>query len=126
MSKKLFLFSLFFSITAYANSNWMFVIKDAPGNIVYIDNNSIQKSGDSITFWVRTNLIERDKFGDLSTKIQKTINCRTREIISRHYMFYDDLNNNGKLTQNTSVTDSKWNPIAPDTVNWEMYKYVCK
>jgi hypothetical protein len=126
MKNKLFLIWFFFSINAYSNSNWVYVIKDVPGNINFIDNKSIQKSGDSITFWVRTNFIERDKFGDLSTKIQNTINCRTREIIGRHYMFYDDLNNTGKLTLNTGSTNEKWTPIAPDTVNWGMYTHVCK
>lgn len=59
MKNKLFLIWFFVAINAYANSNWVYVIKDVPRNINFIDNKSIQKSGDSITFWVRTNFIER-------------------------------------------------------------------
>lgn len=126
MNKKLFLIFFFAAINAYANSKWVYVTTDVSGNSNFIDSNSQQKSGDSITFWGRVNYKERDKFGDLSSKIQYTINCRTREIIDRHFIFYDDLNNNGKLTTNTSPTDSKWTPIPPDTIYWSMYKHVCK
>ena len=125
---KTFLFvvmSVIVSVNAYANSNWVYINTSTEGDVFFIDNNSIQKSSDSITFWRRTNYRQRDQFGDLSSKIQDTINCRTREIISRYYMFYDDINNAGTMTT-SSAKKSSWEPIAPDTVSWRWFEHVCK
>lgn len=116
---------LSFAMSAYANSNWELVAVSSDNDKNYVDKNSYQKSGDSITFWKRTNYGKRDEFGDLSSKMQLTINCRTREIIIRYLMNYDDWDNSGKITYNKVAKDS-WSPIPPDTVNWALLKYVCK
>ena len=117
--------SVLVSVNAYANSNWIYLITSNSGNVFFIEKNSIQKSGDSITFWLRRNFEKRDEYGNLSSKSQITINCRTREIIRRYITMHDDINNMGKLTYNFDPKDS-WDPIAPDTVNWSFLEYVCK
>ena len=117
--------SVIVSVNAYANSNWVYLTTSNDDNVFFIDNNSIQKSGDSKTYWRRDNFGKRDEQGDLSAKGQITINCRTREIILRYIMKYDDINNNGKLTRSFTPKDT-WTPIAPDSVNWSFLEYVCK
>ena len=112
-------------VNGYANSNWVYVDANEIGDKYFVDKNSIQKQGYSITFWVRTNYKERDNFGDLSSKIQRTINCRTREQIGRYFMFYDDVNNDGQVTGNTKPQVSSWTPVAPDTVFWGLFKFAC-
>ena len=124
MKKILIILSFWISVYANANSNWQFVAVNDDSTYL-IDINSIQKSGDSVTFWNRENLKQRDKFGNFSYKCQDTINCRTRERISRYIMAYDDLDNNGKLTDSFIASNAKWNPIPPDSVNWELMKIVC-
>jgi hypothetical protein len=109
-----------------ASSNWTFIDKSSSGSSFFVERNSIQKSGDSRTFWTLRNFAERDSDGDLSSKVQRTINCRTREIIIRHFMTYDDLNTNGKLTFSGPADKSKWEPVAPDTINWALLEFVCK
>jgi hypothetical protein len=126
MKKFLIVLSFWVAFYANANSNWIFVTINDEATFYYIDRNSIQKSGDSITFWNRENLKQRDEFGNLSYKNQVTMNCRTRERISRFIMSYDDLDNNGKLTDSFIVPNAKWKPIPPDSVNWEMMKIVCR
>jgi len=125
---KTFLFvvmSVIVSVNAYANSNWVFVTTSQDGAVFFIDSNSMQKSGNSITFWKMINYVQRDKYGDLSAKIQSTINCKSREDIMRYSLYYDDINNTGKLTSSGDVKDS-WKPIAPDSVNWAQFQFVCK
>ena len=125
---KTFLFvvmSVILSVNAYANSNWVHVATSQNGTVFFIDNNSMQKSGDSITYWESANYSQRDVYGTLSAKVQSTINCRTREKIMRYSMYYDDINNTGKLTSNGDVKDS-WTPIAPDSVVWSQFVFVCK
>ena len=125
---KTFLFvvmSVIVSVNAYANSNWIYLVTSNSGTVTFIDKNSMQKSGDSITFWILDNFGQRAEYGDLSAKKQRTINCRTREKIMRYSMYYDDINNTGKLTSNGDVKDS-WTPIAPDSVVWSQFVFVCK
>ena len=125
---KTFLFvvmSVIVSVNAYANSNWIYLVTSNSGTVTFIDKNSMQKSGDSITFWILDNFGQRAEYGDLSAKKQRTINCRTRETILRYIMMYDDINSTGKLTL-SFVPKSSWEPIAPDTVNWSLLEYVCK
>ena len=84
--------SVIVSVNAYANSNWIYLATSNSGTVTFIDKNSMQKSGDSITFWILDNFAQRAEFGDLSAKKQRTINCRTRETILRYIMTYDDIN----------------------------------
>ena len=125
---KTFLFvvmSVILSVNAYANSNWVHVTTTNGGWVYFIDKNSMQKSGDSITYWELINFGQRTVHGDLSAKIQSTINCRTRETIMRYSMYYDDINSTGKLTHSGDVKDS-WRPIPPDTVSWDKFQFICK
>lgn len=114
------------SFASKANSKWGFVVISSEKDIFFIDYNSIQKSGDSVTFWVRSNFNERTMNGNLSDKVQLTINCRRQERIGRYYIFYDDINNNGRITSSSPAIEPKWEPIAPDTINWSLYEVVCK
>jgi hypothetical protein len=116
---------LLFSLSTFASSKWEFVGGNTRNDIYFIDGNSYQKSGDSITFWMRTNYGERTELGDLSDKTQITINCRTREWIRRYMMTYDDKNNEGRNTDSFAAK-SPWSPIAPDTITWSVMKHVCK
>jgi hypothetical protein len=108
-------------------SNWVLVDKNSGGTTFFIDTQSIQRSGDSVTFWEKANRLSRSNNGDLSSKINLTINCRTRELISRYFIFYDDINNQGKITSSfAALASEKWEPIPPDSVSEEEMKFVCK
>lgn len=125
MKKIVFLFGLLFCSSVFAQSNWITVALNSTGNEWFVDVNSIQRRGDLVTFWSRANFLVRDKDGDLSSKSQDTINCRTREQIIRWIMFYDDRDNMGKLTLSSESTAS-WRPIAPDTISDALRLFVCK
>ena len=124
MKKILIILSFWISVYANANSNWQFIAAN-DDSIYFIDRKSIQKSGDSVSFWILENKKQRDQFGSFSYKCQDTINCRTRERISRYIMAFDDLDNNGKLTNSFIPPNAKWKPIPPESMNWEMMKIVC-
>jgi hypothetical protein len=117
----------FFMVTTVnANSNWLYIGESIDGSNFYIEQNSMQRSGDSLTFWLRLNYAQRETNGNYSSKVQYTINCRTSEMIMRYLMFYDDLNNFGKLTASFSAINAKWKPIAPDSMDSVMLRSVCK
>jgi hypothetical protein len=125
MKRLIFLCGLFFSCGVFANASWIEIVRSANGRVFFIDAKSIQRSGDSATFWLKSNYSNRNKFGDCSDKTQDTINCRTRESIMRWIMTYDDIDNKGRLTNNFDPKDS-WVPISPDSVQWAIYEFVCR
>ncbi len=125
MNKILALILLVASVNSHASSNWIYLTSTVDNDEFYIERNPSQKDGDSVTFWTRRNFADRTKFGDLSEKTQRTINCRRREIILRFVQTYDDINNTGRQTSSFKATDT-WAPVAPDTVNWLMMRFVCK
>lgn len=112
------------STSVSANSSWV-VVGETNEIEFSIDTKSIQKSGDSITFWTRRNYATRQKDGSLSTRDQLTINCRTRDRTFRLMQTFDGSNNTGKIL-NTFESDGKWQPIPPDTIIWRYYEFVCK
>ena len=109
----------------YASSRWVYITADTNNKDFFIDANSITQSGDSYTYWTKVNFEKRDADGDLSTKSQFTINCRTRELILRYYVFYDDIDGNGSIRISRKATGS-WEPIVPESVNSAYYSYICK
>jgi hypothetical protein len=125
MKKIVFLFGLLFCSSVFAQSNWINVTLDASGIEWFVDVNSIQRGGNSVTFWTKRNYQVRNKFGVLSIKAQHTVNCLTRDEIVRWYVTYDDRDGNGKIIKTWEPKDS-WEPIAPDTVMETIYLLVCK
>ena len=112
------------SFNIFADSQWVLIGVSKSNEVYFIDADSIQKNGDSSTHWIKNNYPKRDKFGDLSSKYQETINCRTRERTFRYLIFNDNVDNTGKITHSVNVK-AEWEPIPPETVNWAIYKYVC-
>ena len=123
--KKLPILLIAIPLLAHA-ANWTLVSLSTEGDKYFIDTQSITRSGDSVTFWVKKNYASRDKYGDLSAKVNETVNCRTRESNSRYMMFFDDLDNHGKQTSSFSPKDKAWEPIPPESVSESQLKFVCK
>lgn len=107
-------------------ANWVKVATSNNGDVFLVDSQSIQRKGNVVTLWLKTNNAVRSKHGDLSTKVQHSINCATRDHRVLYYFFYDDLDNMGKITDTFSTQDSTWKPIPPDSVIDLVLKYVCK
>jgi hypothetical protein len=90
-----------FSI-AYEKANWSFVDKKS-GDSYFIDINSLKKTGNSVTYWMKVNFNKRDKAGNLSTKLLMSVNCRTRENTVREITTYDDEDARGLITLDVRV-----------------------
>ena len=123
--KRLLFLLIFISETAYS-ANWIRVTNSNTGNVFFVDSISLQRNGNSVTFWTKMNYGVRDSVGDLSTKSQRVFNCMTRESKSLYLMTYDDFDNQGKLTHSGVWKNQSWDPIAPETVDDAVRKFVCK
>ncbi len=123
--KRLLFLLIFVSEIAYS-ANWVRVSNSVDGDVLFVDISSIQRSGNSVTFWSKMNFGKRDSLGDLSSKTQREINCRTRELKNLYLMTYDDFDNQGRLTHSDKFRDQSWTPIPPETLNDATRRFVCK
>ena len=124
------LFRSCFSVVLFCPSlaiaaNWVFIAKSVDGTSYFVDTQSMQKSGNSVTHWVKANYSDRDSIGNLSAKIQFTTNCARRERIMRYSFFYDDTNNQGKVISGPA-TNSQWIPVQPESMSESIMKFVCR
>ena len=94
------------------------------GDEFFFDKSSLERDGDSLTFWSKVNHAERVN-GGLSSKVQDTVNCRSRERIRRYLTIYGDRDNRGRVITSGNP-EGKWRPIAPDTVEWQVMLFVCR
>ena len=115
---------LLFPVIANA-SNWMFVSKSTVGESYFIDTQSMMFNGNEVSFWAKVNYKVRNKYGDLSSKEQWTMNCRTKESNLMYMTSYSDFDNRGKINGSYKVPVD-WSPIPPDTTAEEILKFVCK
>ena len=109
----------------FADSVWVLASEGSNGNKVFVESNSIKKNGSLITYWNRVNLSKKTSNGTSSFKAQETINCKQKEKITRYVQSFSDLNNSGEIIASFNPNDI-WRPIAPDSVDWSLYKFICK
>jgi hypothetical protein len=112
------------SLPTYA-ANWIHLGENTDGSIFFIDRSSLQRDGDTATFWMRVNYKERREQNELSVKYQQIINCRRRERIVRYVMAHDDIDNRGHLISSFDPKDT-WTPIPPETTLWNVMLFVCR
>ena len=76
--KRILLFSVIIlsSFNLYASARWIDVGSNPSGSVFFIDAESIQKSGDSYTFWALFNYAKRNADGTLSFKSKLTIKVK--------------------------------------------------
>lgn len=108
-----------------AKSNWIYFGLSSDESKLFLEENSTHKNGDFISYWLRANLSQMDKYGHKSMKIQYKLNCKKREFTSQYYMIYNELDNKGKIQEAFRVDDD-WVPVSPDSITWNIYKFLCK
>ena len=108
---------------ASEKANWNFVDKKS-GDSYFVDINSLKKTGNSVTYWMKVNFNKRDKAGNLSTKLLMSVNCRTRENTVREITTYDDEDARGLITLDVRV-DANWEKVDRDKINLSQYNFIC-
>jgi hypothetical protein len=125
MRKLLFICGIFFGTSVFATAEWIDIGTTRSNDRFFIDVNSIERSGDSVTYWVKVNNAARDADGTMSAKIQQTINCRHRQFVSRYIIAYDELDNNGRILV-ARETKRSWSPIPPETMIYSHSQLLCE
>ncbi len=122
--KKLLLALIFLPFVSYA-SNWVLISTSTAGDKFKIDTTSIDRNGNEATYWEILNYGKRSEAGNLSSKSQVTINCRTKEFNTKFAQVFSDYDAQGTLNFQYTPT-STWTPIPPDTSYETVMKFVCK
>ena len=96
-------------------------IGTSPQGDIFIDDSSLKKMKNEVTFKSVLNLKEKTSRGTSSLKIESTINCQKMEIVDINMLSYDEMYGNGKKIDSWKP-ELKWRAIE---ANNYLYKFVC-
>ena len=104
-------------------ANWIFIGESANKSVAYYDIDTIQRSGNQLTVWVKTDFSRNKSVKYRETKIRRIYDCSERTINSLSSItYYPD----GKSDSYTWETfEQKAEPIAPDTMGEAVLEAVC-
>ena len=120
-------FSVMFSSPSYAE--WKRVSVNVKGNVTgstfYVDFERIRKHGGYVYFWQLTDLLKRDKYGDLSELNYKQGDCNLfRYKILSGSFFKEPMG--GGSPQTATLKNPKWKYPRPNSSGGEVtLKSVC-
>lgn len=103
---------------AYAD---LLLIGNSPQGDIFIDDASLKKVKNEVTFQAILNLKEKTSRGTLSIKRESTISCLKLEMMDKNMMSYDEANGNGRMIDNW-VPELKWKAIDANNL---LYKFIC-
>ena len=112
-------------IPCIANAaNWKKVFGDYE-YMVFVDTDSVERSGDSVQAWVEQHFSKQRHSGDYSYNTLNGLNsfdCKNKKVSLLQVDVYLD----GKVQESHMVSKSGGNrPIIPGTVEYFAYRYLC-
>tara|TARA_B100001123_G_C15158375_1_gene966434 strand:- start:420 stop:803 length:384 start_codon:yes stop_codon:yes gene_type:complete len=125
MKKLIFILLILTSTNAFADYNWKKISTSPKGDNVYVDLNSIKKSGNNVYFLKLRDYLKPDKFGDLSNIIYHEVNCSNLEFkFLRDFYYKLPMGNGEPSTINSEASD--WNKTLKGSEAEHTFKLVCK
>lgn len=110
------------SSPAYAVT-WIYVVSDDFGTAHYYDADTIQRSGDKVTFWIKSDHSRDKTLRERETKSRSRYDCtqRTRTLLNLTSYYPDGTNKSFAFGANVQEE----NPIAPGTSSELILEAVC-
>jgi len=130
MKKILFLTFLILSTNLYA-SNWqkIYFIPQTNANL-FVDRDSIVRSYSNVNVWQKIEYTQtwtfEGKYTYNSSNTNLSINCSTREVATKAFMLLNQGNPSYVADISTYPSLNKFLPIVPDSVDEQIYNFVCK
>lgn len=106
-------------LAEHAYADWL-SIGTSPQGDIFIDDASLKKVKNEVTFQSIINLKEKTNRGTSSLKIESTINCRKLEIVDINMLSYDEADGNGRIIDSWKP-ELKWRAIEANNL---LYKFV--
>ena len=107
-------------ITEQSYADWL-LIGNSPRGDIFIDDASLKKVINEVTFQSILNLKEKTSRGTSSIKVESAINCLKLEMLDTNMMSYDETFGNGRLIDSWKH-ELKWKVIDADNL---LYKFIC-
>ena len=91
----------------------------------YVEDTSIKNKGDNILFFQLQNMKQPDKWGSLSSKLYKELDCKKNQfrILSYEY-YYGSMGTD--LEKKVDAKNKNWVLNSPNTLNNLVAQFVCK
>ena len=112
-----------YSSVGYAK--WIEVSRDVNGNAYYIDDETIRKRDGYTFIWELENYSKPNKFGDLSGKRYRQVDCNAFRFKYLTHVMYLKTMGNGTPSITINEPDKDWRYAPPRTVNERILKVVC-
>ena len=106
--------------TEHAYSD-LVLIGNSPRGDVFIDDTSLKKVKNEVSFQSILNLKDKTSRGTSSIKVESTINCLNLEMVDTNMMSYDEADGKGRMIDSWKP-ELKWKAIDANNL---LYKFIC-
>lgn len=117
--------------TGNANAaNWVKVV-DSKTSSIFVDIDSINRTGDIVTAWYRRNfnhpmISDKNNRPYKSSKVLNYYNCSDRSIAAVQWITYENKDGLGKVISNEKVIALAYGDILPGEASEAIFDFVCK
>ena len=128
MKKLILIFTLIFSIIIFSSpsyAEWTKMGRTMKGDTFYLDFKTIRKHDGYVYYWMLNDKLKPSKYGDLSIKYYRQVDCKLFRFKALSYSFYKEPMGTG----NAQVIHSKkknWKNPSPNSINETIQKEVCR
>ena len=98
--------------------------KNVDGNTFYVDFERIKKHGGYVYFWILSDYLKPDKYGDLSFKRYNQGDCKLFRVKPLSYVFHKQPMGRDTGDSN-SPKNPEWNYPIPNSSGETILKSVC-
>lgn len=127
MKKLLLIFALLFS-TAMSSSpvraEWIRLIENVDGTILYVDFERIRKHDGYIYYWRLGNYLKPNETGVWSEKVYSQVDCKQFRYKNLSFSFYKEPMGNG-ISDTYNHADPDWQYPPPNSSGEVIMKTVC-
>ena len=118
------IFTVMFSSPSYAE--WTKVSESVDGTTFYVDFERIRKHGGYVYYWVLSDYLKPNEFGDLSAKVYKQGDCKLfrNKTLSENY-FIEPMGGGTPKVWELTKFQKDWMYPSPNSVDEFVLKTVC-
>ena len=116
-------FTVMFPSPSFAE--WKRVSENVDGTTFYVDFERIRKHGGYVYFWILSDYLKPDKYGDLSAKVYYQGDCELFRFKNLSYSFHKEPMGGGTSSTSSNKPEKEWRYPPPNSANEVVLKSVC-
>lgn len=124
--KRLLALLILVSIPAFAFAEWTMIQTNDEGNM-YIDLDSIQKSGDLVTVLTLNDYYGFQKHDELSSQSKEMHDCKNKKFKALSIHYFSDNMGKGKVIETFDFNESEtvWSDVVPYSIGELKVNIIC-